>query len=242
MKILVLNGSPRGERSNTLQLTNAFLEGIGQRTAVELELIDINRLNIRECTGCFACWNKTPGKCILNDDMSGVIHKLIHADVILWSFPLYYYSLPSRLKMLIDRQLPMILPFMDHGAATGGHESRYHMENKRYVVISTCGFYTANGNYTAVNAQFDHMYGKDNYTALYCGQGELFRRPELRKRTEDYLRIVKTAGAEFADGALTDETKERLEQLLFPRDVFEQMADASWGIEILTVQPLRFLC
>lgn len=28
MNILVINGSPKGERSNTLRLTNAFLEGI----------------------------------------------------------------------------------------------------------------------------------------------------------------------------------------------------------------------
>ena len=56
------------------------------------------------------------------------------------------------------------------------------MENKRYFVISTCGFYTAEGNYDAVNARFDRMYGQGNYETIYGGEGELFRVPRLRKR------------------------------------------------------------
>lgn len=228
MKILVLNGR---ERSNTLKLTKAFLEGLTQNRAADIEILDIYQLNVHACRGCFACWNKTPGKCVMDDDMAAVIQKILLADVILYSFPLYYFSLPSRLKMLIDRQLPMCLPFMEGGAAAGGHPSRYDMSGKRYVVISTCGFHTAEDNYEAVRAQFDKMYGESGYTALYCGQGELFRVPELRKRTDEYLQAVQTAGAEFAGGTISDATRSKLNRPLFPREVFEQMADASWGIE-----------
>ncbi|HOJ76757.1 MAG TPA: NAD(P)H-dependent oxidoreductase [Bacillota bacterium] len=39
--------------------------------------------------------------------MAAIIDKLLKSDVIVWSFPLYFYSIPSRLKALIDRQLPM---------------------------------------------------------------------------------------------------------------------------------------
>jgi multimeric flavodoxin WrbA len=60
--------------------------------------------------GCFSCWNKSPGKCVLADDMAALIEKIIHADVLIWSFPLYYFSVPGGLKNLIDRQLPMNLP------------------------------------------------------------------------------------------------------------------------------------
>lgn len=231
MNILILNGSPKGEHSNTLKLTNAFIDGYTQRGAANIDRIDINKLQIHSCKGCFACWEKTPGKCVMHDDMSGVLKKILQADIIIYSFPLYHFSLPSQLKMLIDRLLPMYLPFMDSQADTGGHLCRYDISGKQYVIISTCGFYTAEGNYTSVNAQFDKMYGKGNYTTLYCGQGELFRVPELKGRTEEYLLTVKAAGAEFAGGAITTKTKEKLGQLLFPRNVFEQMADASWGIE-----------
>lgn len=88
--------------------------------------------------------------------------------------------------MVMDRQLPLYLPFMEAESSAGGHSSRYNMEGKRYAVISTCGFYTSEGNYDAVNARFDRIYGKGNYTALHCGQSDLFHVPELKERTEQY--------------------------------------------------------
>lgn len=231
MKVLVLNGSPKGERSNTMRLTRAFLDGFSEGQSADIDTVDVYKLNIRECLGCFGCWNKTPGKCVISDDMTEILQKILDSDVIIWSFPLYYYSIPSRLKMVMDRQLPMNLPFMADAAEAGGHPSRYDMSGKRYVVISTCGFYTAEGNYTSVDAQFERMYGKGGYTSIYCGQGELFRVPELSKRTDEYLGYVKKAGEEFADGAVSDTTREKLGELLFPREAFEGMADASWGVE-----------
>ena len=231
MNILVLNGSPKGERSNTMKLTKAFIEGFNQTRSADTDIVDVCKLNIRECLGCFACWSRTPGKCAITDDMTDVLQKILRADVVIWSFPLYYFSLPSRLKTVIDRQLPLALPFMEGDAGAGGHSSRYDMSGKRNVVISTCGFYIAEENYNAVNAQFDRIFGKDGYTALYCGQGELFRVPQLSARTDEYLGYVKQAGTEFASGAISAATRSKLKQLLYPREVFEQMADASWGVE-----------
>lgn len=236
MRILTINGSPKGERSNTWRLASAFLQGItaqeegahGQAPAIET--LSVGALDIKPCRGCFSCWSKTPGKCCIRDDMQGVIEKILWADVVIWSFPLYYFGLPGPLKNLIDRQLPMSLPFMSAEAENGGHPSRYDMSGKRTVVISTCGFYTAKGNYGGVTDLFDRLCGKDGYTALFCGQGELFRVDELAERTDEYLSWVRKAGEEFARGGIREETRSKLDQNLFPRDVFEAMADASWGV------------
>lgn len=231
MKVLIINASPKGERSNTYRLTKAFAEGMRQHGDHEIVHLQVSNLAIKPCLGCFACWNKTPGTCCLRDDMTGVIERILWADCVIWSFPLYYYSVPGPLKNLIDRQLPMSLPFMSQDSESGGHPSRYDMSGKRHVVISTCGFYTAEGNYDGVNAMFDHLCGKGNYAAIYCGQGELFRVPELHDRTDAYLNTVHRAGEEFCNGAVSSETAAKLKELLFPREVFEAMADASWGIE-----------
>lgn len=235
MNILVLNGSPKGEKSNTMRLTNAFLEGMAEQTALNTEVLTISKMNIKPCIGCFQCWSKTPGKCCIQDDMSFVIEKILAADMIVWSFPLYYFGLPSHLKALMDRQLPMVLPTMerrtDGSTDSGFHPSRYDMSGKKYLLISTCGFYTAQGNYDSVDLQFDHCLGKGNYETIYCGEGELFHVPELQSRTDEYLRIVKGAGAEFISKGITPETREALAELLYPRDIFEEMANASWGLE-----------
>lgn len=236
MKILAINGSPKGKRSNTWRLTSAFLEGITIQEendgaqAPEIETLNIGSLNIKPCLGCFSCWSKTPGKCCIHDDMQGVIDKILWADVVVWSFPLYYFGLPGQLKTLIDRQLPMSLPFMCTETESGGHPSRYDMSGKRTVVISTCGFYTAQGNYDCVTSLYDRLCGKGGYTAIFCGQGELFRVKELSERTDEYLSWVKKAGQEFASGGISGETRGKLDRNLFPRDVFEAMADASWGV------------
>lgn len=258
MNILVINGSPKGKASNTYRLTQAFLEGIKQAglgqagtydgqeadaesrcrqengSGVHVEELMVNRMDIRPCLGCFSCWNKTPGKCCIEDDMGEVIQKLLWADVTIWSFPLYYYTVPGTLKNLIDRQLPMCLPFMEERedcVGNGSHPARYDMSGKETVVISTCGFYTAEGNYDGVRSLFDHMCGRDSYTEIFCGQGELFRVPELSERTDEYLSHVRKAGREYAGGGISADTRQALGELLFPKEMFESMADASWGID-----------
>jgi len=235
VNMLVINGSPKGERSNTGQLTKAFLAGMRESSEpIETQELMVSRLDIRPCLGCFSCWNKTPGQCCITDDMGQVIEKMLWADVTIWSFPLYYFSVPGPLKNLIDRQLPMLLPFMaEDGCVTGNgsHPARYDMSGKRTVVISTCGFYTAEGNYDGVISLFDHLCGKENYTTLFCGQGELFRVPDLKRRTDEYLGYVRQAGKEYMEGGISARTQNNLSQLLFPRKVFETMADASWGVD-----------
>lgn len=243
MNVLLINGSPKGENSNSLKLAYRFMEGLKSEYAnagkeISMEELHVASMDISACKGCFSCWKKTPGVCCMKDDMQTVIEKQLEADIILWSFPLYYFNVPGILKNLIDRQLPMSLPFMssrEDGYGSGSHDSRYDMEGKRHVLISTCGFYSAEGNYDSVLRMFNHFLGKGNYTAIFCGQGELFRVKELSVRTEEYLDAVKIAGAEYAaTGMISTKTDAVLRTLLYPRDVFEKMADASWGISRTT--------
>ena len=233
MNILVLNGSPKKSHSNTLKLTNAFVKGVSEETNATTEQLDIAQLNIGACKGCFACWKATPGECCINDDMPKVIEKILWADFIIYSFPLYYFNVPGALKNMIDRQLPMVLPFMSEradGIGSGSHDTRYDMSQKKYVLISTCGFYSADKNYDSVLSMFDHICGKSKYDTIFCGQGELFSIKELSNRTDEYLSTVKKAGAEYAKGEISDDTKAQLQTLLLPKETFEKMADASWGV------------
>ena len=116
MKVLLINGSPKGKTSNSLKLASSFIEGV--RDAIDnkedfvVDELNLATMNIIPCKGCFVCWKNTPGVCCMKDDMQTVIEKELEADMVVWSFPLYYFNVPGLLKNLIDRQLPMVLPFM----------------------------------------------------------------------------------------------------------------------------------
>ena len=211
MNILLINGSPKGRASNSLRLAEAFLEGyISVVPEAKIEQIDLKGKRVEPCRGCFCCWCKTPGRCIIDDDMPALLEKRIRADLVVWSFPLYFFNVPGPLKNFIDRQLPMALPFMAEntdGTGSGSHPMRYDMEGQRHVLISTCGFYSAEKNYDSVCSMFDHFCGKGKYETIFCGQGELFRVKELSQRTDEYLSLCRKAGQEFAADRISSETK-----------------------------------
>ena len=233
MNILLINGSPRGENGNTIRLSNAFCEGITEKIKANIESINLNKLDIKDCKGCFVCWKDTPGVCCIKDDMQEMLEKIKSADIIIWSFPLYYFSLPSRIKAFMDRQLPLMLPFMDKNTLGGAHPKRYDSSQQKNVIISSCGFYTTENNYLAVNAQFDRIFGKDNYTSIFCAQGEILRTKEMSNFTSSYFQSVRNAGAELVEfGQISENTKKSLNKNFLPREIYERMADASWGIKI----------
>ncbi len=241
MKILILNGSPKSGKSNTMHLTNAFVEGMAEAGENSIETVELQKLDIKGCRGCFCCWKTTPGKCAIKDDMTELLEKIVKADMIIYSFPLYYFSVPGVMKNMIDRMLPNVLPFMTDrtdGVGSGSHPVRYDMSGKKYLIVSTCGFYSAKGNYDAVLGMFDHICGKNNYETILCGQGELFSVSSLSTRTDEYLASVRRAGREYACGGITAETRAELDTMLFPKEVFEEMADASWGISKETGEKL----
>lgn len=101
MKVLVLFGSPR--KKYTYELTKAFLEGLDKDT--EVEFIDTTKLNISHCRGCNYCLKEM--KCIIKDDMEDIINKIEDADMIVLSSPVYFGTVTSSLKVLIDRCQPL---------------------------------------------------------------------------------------------------------------------------------------
>ncbi|MDR3063135.1 MAG: NAD(P)H-dependent oxidoreductase [Methanobrevibacter sp.] len=231
MKILVLNGSPRGNKSNTFQLTENFIKGLNNTQNNNIDILDMSKQNISPCLGCFNCWTVSPGKCVIKDDMEENLKKYINADLIIWSFPLYYFGMPSQIKVFMDRLLPLNLPFIEETKNGGNiHPPRYDLSKQNYVLISTCGFYTKENNYDALFKQFELVYG-DKVKKIICTEGELFAHPSLKNRTSQYLSYVKTAGEEYGKNKeFSKETEEKLDELLYDKDTFIELANLSWDI------------
>jgi multimeric flavodoxin WrbA len=101
MFALGLQGSPNFKGS-TAYLLKQFMTELALQD-IKTQTIDVARKNIHPCKGCRYCEKK--GVCVIDDDdMAAEIYSLLReADIIVIASPVFFYSVPSQLKALIDR-------------------------------------------------------------------------------------------------------------------------------------------
>lgn len=242
MKITVINGSPKGERSDTLKITKAFLRGMGENSANAhtmgiakktessditdpIVIIDTMKVDVKPCLGCYCCWHKTPGMCVQKDDMKNILDEISASDLIIWSSPLYCYSFPANCKAVLDRLLPLSSPRQYKDEKGNTHHPRRNEHRVQHMLISGCGFPDREGNYDGLIFQFQRMFGKDA-TMILCPEAPMFSVPEAAVVTEPYLALVEKAGSEFKTGGkTTDETLAALSLLMIPADEYRRIAN-----------------
>ena len=206
MRVLVINASPKGERSNTMNITRAFVGGFPADT--ELETVELYRCDVNPCTGCYYCWKSGTG---------------------IVSFPLYFFGVPSQLKALTDRCLPLMVPYMSQ--SSDPYSASFHdfkdeiVRDKKLVVISSCGYVEAEPVYSALLSQIDLILGGRKYTPILCPQGEIFVADHPIRQRESYLADIKKAGAEFAQNlSLSDETAKKISKPILTSKGFGLLA------------------
>ena len=105
MKILAINGSPRGSRSQTLRLVQAVLDG-ARSAGADVEVVDVSNLQIEYCTGCQVCYER--GECIMEDDFVELYQKMLESDGIVFGSPNYINSVTGQIKTMLDRMADAI--------------------------------------------------------------------------------------------------------------------------------------
>lgn len=139
MKILAVNGSPKGKQGNTEQLMQSFLNGARSK-GVDVDVIYLKDKKINHCLGCATCWIKTPGVCVHQDDMPELLDKALRADIIVFATPVYFYTVTGLMKNFMDRLLPFIKPYYVKYGDRYGHPVRCDGKKYKVVLISNCGF------------------------------------------------------------------------------------------------------
>lgn len=133
MKILVFNGSPKKEKSDTMHITRAFLAGMNELAPQEVQTVEVADRSIAFCRGCFAC-KYNGGHCRIDDDMGEILKQMLASDLLLFSFPLYCYGMPAMLKNLIDRTLPLSsMPAPEAAAVTGPRLELIRRAGRQYA-------------------------------------------------------------------------------------------------------------
>ena len=100
MKILGINASPKGSRSETLKLVQTVLNGAAAKGAA-IEMVDLCRLHIEYCNACGVCYKK--GRCTKRDDFQSLYKKILAADGLVMGSPNYLQSVTAQMKTMLDR-------------------------------------------------------------------------------------------------------------------------------------------
>ena len=219
MKILVLNGSPK-KKSDTFRLTEAFLKGMNRTGEHEVHTIHVIDKKIGPCRGCFGCWQRMDGHCVIPDDQNGILDLYRDADVILWSFPLYCYGMPSHLKALLDRTIPLVKMKMERlPDGTVQHKALADFSRIHTLVLCGCGFPDWKENFDGLKQMCKTCFG--NPTMVCVPEAPLLNIPEAAVVADPLLARFEQAGAEYAATlALSAETVAGLETPMIPGEEY----------------------
>lgn len=99
MKVTAFHGSPR-KGGNTEVILKETIRAIEEEGHM-ITLFRPSEMNFSPCTSCGAC--KTKGRCVINDDMSGVYREIRESDRFIIASPVYFFNLPAQIKAIIDR-------------------------------------------------------------------------------------------------------------------------------------------
>lgn len=66
---------------------------------------------VRHCVGCFGCWIKTPGQCVINDRAREFCHAIPRHDELIIISKLTFGGLSADIKAVLDRSIGYMLPF-----------------------------------------------------------------------------------------------------------------------------------
>lgn len=131
MKVLILMGSPR-LTGNTAELCKPFMDEL-KNNNVEIKYIELEKLNIAPCKGCYACQEVSDSfGCVLKDDMYHIVEAIQWADVIILATPIYAWYCTAAMKSVLDRHYGLNKYY---GSASGSL-----WESKLVGIIATHGY------------------------------------------------------------------------------------------------------
>ena len=141
MKVLLINGSPRGNGNTFLALSEVAktLNGEG----IETEIISIGKKAVQGCIACGMCGRT--GKCTFNDDLYYKVMRAVKdgIDGLVVGSPVYYGGPNGSLCALLDRVFYSLGPDLQYkpGASVvvcrrGGATAAFDRLNKYFTMMN----------------------------------------------------------------------------------------------------------
>lgn len=107
MNIIILNGNPSTEDNKLENYLSQLKDDLSNR-GNSVSLFHLNTMDLKHCTGCFGCWTKEPGKCLIKDEHSLICENYINSDFVIFASPLIMGFPSSLIKLTTDRLIPLL--------------------------------------------------------------------------------------------------------------------------------------
>jgi len=156
--------------------------------------------------------------------MQNLYPKLREADLWVFATPVYFDGVSGTMKNLMDRLVPLILPFVELRGGHCAHARREGTKAGEVVLVSNCGFWESdNFDPLLVHMKaFCRTIGREFAGALLRPCGETFRGLlDLNRPVQDILEAAEAAGRQLArEGKMSSETLDRVSREITPLDRF----------------------
>lgn len=100
----------------------------------DIKYIDLSSLKIANCMGCFGCWTKTPGRCVIRDDATRVYPYIAKSDTVLYVSRLKYGGYDTVMKTMLERAIPVQQAFIRIYDGETHHVQRAVMPKRATIV------------------------------------------------------------------------------------------------------------
>ncbi len=121
--------------TQTLHRLYALVKRVLEQKGFSVTEKQLQKNELAFCKGCFGCWIKTPGECVIKDAMAGINRETMASDVVIYLIPIVFGQFSANIKSALDRWIPNVLPFFIQ-TKTGAtmHPARYE-RNPQYVML-----------------------------------------------------------------------------------------------------------
>ena len=100
--------------------------------------IDLSALKISPCLGCFGCWVKTPGKCVIPDDAHKVYPLIAKSENVIYVTRLFHGSYSPVMKRMLERAIPIQQAFLHLYRSEIHHVPRNVVPKKAVIIAYGC--------------------------------------------------------------------------------------------------------
>lgn len=130
-----------------------------------LKIIILGDKSINACIGCWSCWLKTPGKCVMKDQMTESYPDYINSDSVILLMDTAQGFINHHAKAFFDRTIPHYNPYIEIVDGECHHVARY----KKYPDLV---FYF---NTKGLTSQEEQVIEDYLYRTAYHFQSKAFR-------------------------------------------------------------------